>query len=106
MDTHIEKKQLENTKKMIHKHLHIILEKMCKSAGVKCDRDNFIKKELYLKIEWTERKQENFIKWLVKYLYENAEARKEIAKYPYNKSMRWCNKLASELMLNFGLKTK
>jgi hypothetical protein len=69
-------------KKEFPKHLTIILKEMCQRVGADFNKIDFKKKDWQETYQWTEKKQEDFKRWLIDYLYKNKEAIKEFCRYP------------------------
>ena len=90
---------------MVNKHLEIILKEMCKRVGANYNDIDFKDKEWYTRHEWLEEEQEDFHKWLVDYLYNNTEARKEILRYP-RKNKKLINKAVTWFLFDYGWKLK
>lgn len=84
------------------KHLKEILDNMCLVAQVE-DVD-FKKDAWFMDYEWTEEEQEQFRKWIVKYLMENKEARKELMTWP-RKHKPTIERWSREFIFNYGFKT-
>jgi aromatic ring-opening dioxygenase catalytic subunit (LigB family) len=87
----------------MEKHLKEILDNMCLVVGAK-DLD-FKKDGWFMEYEWTEEEQEQFRKWIVKYLTENKEARQELMKWP-RKHKATIEKFSREFIFNYGFKIK
>lgn len=64
--------------KEMEKHLRYVLGKMCKMVGTKYNKINFKNESWFSQYCWTKEKQEEFKKWMVDYLYNETNARKEI----------------------------
>jgi hypothetical protein len=79
---------MNEKKKALGEELTKVLKKMCSCAKVKFRDVDFSKKEWYLKHTWANDDEQKFRKWLEDYLYNDAEARKEIMTFPMkNKAM-------------------
>ena len=79
-----------------------ILTEMIHRIGKTEDDIDFSEKDWFEKHTWTEKEQEAYREWLVEYL-KNPKHLREIAMWPRitkNKKMR--EKLAGELILNYG----
>jgi len=87
------------------KYTQRVIEKMCKVVGADINKINFKKKEWFTKHSWTEEEQDEFTKWLSKYLYNNREAREELMACPI-KCKRSTDGVARMFMLNYGWKFK
>lgn len=85
------------------KNLDLILKEMFSRVGLK--RVNTKPKNWFLKHSWTEEEQEDFRKWLVKYLMENKEARQELMQWP-RKDKKTIEKLSKEFIMNYGFTNK
>jgi len=92
-------------KKKFSKHLVIILKEMCRRVGVKYNEVYFSKEGWFSKYTWTEEEYSDFLKWLVGYLYNSNEARKEIMEYNY-KTKKQIKKAADMFGLCYGWKFK
>lgn len=69
-------KQVEN------KHLTKILKKMFTYVKEKYTPEYVKQPEWFCKHTWTIKQQNKFTDWMVDYLYNNAEARREIMSFP------------------------
>jgi hypothetical protein len=90
--------------KKLTKHLTIILEKMFEGTGIEFSEDYVNQDSWYLNYAWPEVIQENYTTWLTGYLYNNAEARKELMNFP-QKNLKQCKKVAEQMVLFFGWTT-
>lgn len=95
------------------KHIEIIIREMCRRVGADFDslvftkthEDMDVKEAWFMKHEWSEDEQDDFKKWLVEYLLNNAEARREIMKSS-DKNMKKLEAAAGWFIFAFGWKTK
>ena len=55
-----------------------IMEEMCRRVGAKWEDVDPTEKDWYKKHSWTSEEQEDFIEWMVDYLYKSCPARKEV----------------------------
>lgn len=94
---------MENKK--FGKHLTIILKEMCKRVEASHKDINFQEDGWFRKYEWTEEQEQNFVKWMVEYLYTNKEAREEIT-YSYIKTKKELKKVADFFTMMYGWKIK
>jgi hypothetical protein len=85
------------------KHLNIILEKMFDSVGVIFTEDFCKTPNWFMKYSWTREQEDTFRKWLIEYLYQDIEARKELMSYAY-KNKKSCERAANEFLFNYGWK--
>lgn len=83
------------------KHIKIILNKMCDVVGAK--NIDFKEEGWFLKHEWTEEQEKEFINWMQEYLMKNKDARNEIMARP-NKSKKDIEKVVDEFIFNYGWK--
>jgi len=60
------------------KHLNKIMTEMFNRVGETYTEEYPKQPQWYLKHSWTEKEQNEFIKWTVDYLYNSKEAREEI----------------------------
>ena len=90
---------------MFEKHLATILKEMCKRVDADFEKVNFKSKTWYSKCSWTEAEQNDFKKWLVKYLKKNSEARREMMENPTTIS-KIIDKFANMFIFNYGWKTE
>ena len=89
------------------KHLDIILHEMARRVGANWDDIDGKQDGWYSLYEWTEEEQDNFKTWLVNYLYESSEARKELLQFPsIYKSKKRLTKVADWFLLQYGWKFK
>lgn len=86
------------------KHLQVVLEEMFKRVGDTYLPSKTEGDEWYLKHEWTEKEQEDFMEWLTNYLMTNKEARHELLSFPIRNKKR-CQQAASWFNLMYGWKT-
>jgi len=87
------------------KYTEKIITKMCSIVGANPKDIDFKKKGWYLDYSWTEKEQNNFIKWLSDYLYNNSGARKEIMALPLKNRVN-TKGVAMMFVLNYGFKLK
>ena len=86
-------------------HLQIVLRKMCNMVGADADKIDFKSNNWFWQYEWTKDQEQEFVKWLTDYLYQNTKARKEIMEYPIKRKAH-CRKVAEFFAWNYGWKTK
>ena len=98
-------KYIQNEDNHMNKYLEEILEKMCKIVKVDYKDIDFESKDWYLKHEWTPKQEDEYKKWLFKYLKNNREARNELMEYP-SKTKRDLNKFIDNFVFNYGWKYK
>ena len=84
-------------------HLVIILKEMCKRVGVDYDKVYFYKDGWYSEHTWTEEEYDDFRKWLLDYLYNSTEARKQIMTFPYT-TKKQIKKAVDMFGLQYGWK--
>jgi len=87
------------------KHTQEVIEKMCSIVKANPKKIDFKKTEWFNKYSWTEHEQEEFTKWLSKYLYMNGEARRELMANPI-KNNRITDGVARSFVMNYGWKLK
>lgn len=90
---------------MENNHLKVILLKMCSLVGANFDEIDFKSKDWYWLYEWDTSTEDEFKKWLYKYVKNDNSARKELFKYNINNKdyvTRWVN----DFVGNYGWKTK
>ena len=92
-------------KKKFSKHLVIILKEMCKRVGADYNKVYFHKEGWFSKYTWTEEEYNDFLKWLVDYLYKSNDARKELMEYNY-KTKKHIKKAVDMFGLCYGWKFK
>lgn len=89
---------------MKNEYLEIILDKMFDM--VNADKGIDIKKpDWFLKHEWTEKEQDDFLEWLKNFLLTNKDARMSLTNIR-TKDKRRIEAVASEFVFNYGWKTK
>jgi len=88
-------------KQKFSKHLKIVLEEMCRRVDIGFELVNFEDENWYQKHKWTEKEQDDFVKWLTDYLYANTEARQELTTV-YYKNKKQLKKVATEFTFNYG----
>ena len=91
--------------KKFGKHLTVVLKKMCKMVKVDLEKINFKKENWFWDYTWTEKKQEEFIKWLEGYLMKNKGAREEMLRFP-KRDKQMIKKAVQEFVSNYGWKTE
>jgi len=94
---------MENNK--FGKHLVVVLKEMCKRVKAPYKNIDFLKEGWFREYEWTEKQEQDFIKWMVDYLYTNKEAREELS-YSYLKTKKALKKVADFFIFYCGWKTK
>ena len=87
------------------KHIKIILREMCCWVGADYDKIDFKSPDWFLQHCWTQAKEDNFVQWMMYYLYKNIEARFEIMRCP-RKHKESCLKAAKEFIWIYGWKNK
>lgn len=97
----------ENFEKFIKENpkTKIVLNEMCKRVNVKFEDVKFWEPEWYCVKEWTEEEQNNYKKWLIDFMANDAEARRELMERPL-KDKRSLEKFASWFMLDYSWKSK
>jgi hypothetical protein len=86
------------------RYTKIVLKHMCKIAKVDYDKVNFSKPDWYLKHTITEKDQNKFRDWMIKYLMTNKKAREEIMSIPIKEKKR-IERTVNYFILNYGFKT-
>jgi hypothetical protein len=87
----------------MNQELKTILDEMCSRVNANPEDIDFKSKDWYLKYTWTEEEQDDFIKWLSNFIYNNSKARKV---FSIPKSKKYCNKVSGMFVLNYGWRTK
>ena len=93
-----------HTKKM-NKYLRTILKEMSKRVDADFDSLEFTNPDWFRQCEWTEEEQNEFNKWLIKYLRDNTKARNELMSIP-SKNKVFLQKFADSFSFNYGWKLK
>ena len=75
-------------------HLNIILKTLSEKLGVSPECRDF------LSLEWTKEQEEEFLSWMASYLYNNAEARKELMRFP-KKGKEACRMIAEKFVFYY-----
>ena len=88
--------------KAMRKHTVAILTEMCDRVNTKFEDIDFNKERWFMKHSWNKEEQEDFIKWITKYLTENKEARREMMNFPDKKNIK---KVVKFFVWNYGWKT-
>lgn len=91
---------MEKNKKM-SKYLKIILSEMCTYVDTTFDSVDFNKEGWFHNYFWTTEAEEKFLSWLEDFLYNNAEARREVMMFP-NKNKRGIKRFAEMFVFNYG----
>ena len=87
-----------------NEYLNEVLEEMCDRVGAKF-KDFDFSGQWFQTHSWTEKEQEDFIKWLTNYLYNNKEAREEILARNIRLKSH-IKKAANEFVFTYGWKLK
>lgn len=85
-------------------HLHKILKKMCEVAGVDYKSVDFKDDFWFTEHTWTQQQEDAFKRWLIDYLNNNSEARKEILAFPNWKGQ--VEKAVNMFVFQYGWTTK
>lgn len=83
-------------------HLSIVLQKMCEYVGADYNKIDFSKENWYSEYSWSEKKQDEFINWMVDYLYNNNKARKEILAFSHIKKKSKIRESVNWFVFNYG----
>jgi hypothetical protein len=86
-------------------HFEIIMKEMFKRVGEQWDEEYPKQKQWFSKHSWTQEEQNDFNKWMVDYLYNNLEARKQVLTSRV-KNKRMIQKAVNWFLLDFGWKLK
>jgi len=89
--------------KEFSKHLKIVLTKMCNIVGAEYDNVDFMKNDWYWGYSWTQKQEDYYRKWLVKYLYNSKIARKEMMEYS-GKDKKYIERFVNFFVMNYGWK--
>lgn len=87
------------------KHIRNILHEMCNRVNADYGSIDFKAPTWYHEYEWTQEQEDDFVKWMTDYLFNNKEARFEILAFP-RKDKKYCKKAAEEFVWNYGWKIK
>lgn len=79
-----------------------ILSEMCKRVGVAPDEIDFSEPQWFMKYTWTREEQEEYKKWLMDYFVLNKKSIGEISKFPRLFNKKSAEKLANEVIFNYG----
>lgn len=85
-------------------YLFGIVKKQCEFANVNFDSIDFNEDLWQDKYTWTNEQQNEFKKWLVKFLKDTSKARKEIMAFPSSKTIKVLNSVVEEFVLQYGFK--
>jgi hypothetical protein len=85
--------------------IYTILSKMCGMVGTNICKINFQDSKWFSKHTWTEKQQEEFVEWLVNFLYNNYKARKQFLSIP-KKNKKYIQKAVGEWIFQYGWKTQ
>jgi hypothetical protein len=80
----------------------VILKKLCSFVGADFGKIDFSSNNWFMKHEWDSKQEEEFCEWMVKYLYDNATARKDITSCRKNKMQ--LRKVARYFVFQYGWK--
>jgi hypothetical protein len=83
--------------------LKLIMTHMCNMIGVDYDDVDFKKQDWFWEHTWTMEKEEEFVDWLAKLLYNDIKVRKAILSFP-SKDKERCKAGARFFASNFGWK--
>ena len=89
----------------MNKYLRTILKEMSKRVDADFDSLEFTNPDWFRQCEWTEEEQNEFNKWLIKYLRDNTKARNELMSIP-SKNKVFLQKFADSFSFNYGWKLK
>ena len=92
----------QSTMENMTEELKTILNEMCSRVNANPEEIDFKSSDWYLKYTWTEEEQDDFIKWLSDFLYNNSKVRKV---FSVSKSKKYCNKVSGKFVSNYGWKT-
>ena len=84
------------------KHTIVILTEMCNRVNTKFEDIDFYEDRWFMKHSWNKEEEEDFIKWMTKYLTENKKAQREIMETPVKRNIE---KVAKFFVWNYGWKT-
>ena len=86
-------------------HTNKIVSEMFRRVKAKRKDIDTTKPDWFMKHSWTEKEQDKFRDWMVEYLMENVEARREIMRFP-SKNKERAKKVANMFVFNYGWKAK
>ena len=89
----------------MNEYVKYILKKMCSYVGADFDYIDFQDGKWFLEYSWTPEQQDEFILWLIDYLYKNKKAREAVCEHPI-KDKKHLEKVAQMFILNYGWKLK
>jgi hypothetical protein len=84
------------------KHLQVVIREMCERVGVDADKQLF-NHNWFWTATWTKAEEDSFRDWLAEYVYNSAEARRELMAFP-RRNKPYCKKLADEFVWQYGWK--
>jgi hypothetical protein len=93
------------TTKDFSKGLVYVLTHMAEMIGVDYNTIDFFEEDWYMKHEWTQEKQDEFVKWLSNEIRTNKEVRHDVTSYNWKPSKKMADKTALAFNLNYGWKT-
>ncbi len=82
-------------------HLEIILKEMCNRVGADYVKMDFRKPEWFRDYSWTQKEENKFKDWMVTYLYNNFQARKEFMTIT-RKNKKNCKEAVQMWLFNHG----
>ena len=85
--------------------LEKVLREMCRRVGARYEDIDFSDPAWFLKYEWTESEEEDFINWLTKELALDAQLRKDLMRYPTTRR-KLLRRFAELFAANFGWRLK
>jgi len=88
------------------KELKTVLKEMCDRVGADFEDIDFGNEKWFMKNHsWTEKEEEDFVKWFTDELMNNASLRKKFLKYP-RKNKKKCRKAAQWFCFEYGWRLK
>jgi len=87
----------------MNKHLEHIIKTMCMYANVDYDKLNVDDTFWFDTYSWLPETQDKFRNWLIEYMIENPQARKELMRVP-TKNKKMVSRFVDMFILNYGFK--
>ena len=87
----------------IMNHIDEVLKKQCELVGADFYGIDFHEEGWFMKHSWTEDKENEFIEWFTRYLYNSTPARRQIMAHPI-KRIKACKRTAEFWAFNYGWK--
>ena len=93
-------------KKELSPHVTEVLREMCRRVDTDFDSVDFHADNWYMEHRWTKAEEDDFTRWLAKYLCANRSAWVEMLGPSVRKKLSRAKKAAGEFVWNYGWKVE